>query len=222
MAILENAAECLRHYNERYFRYNDTAEEVYRARRRIADPFSPNFQPYIIKGLIGFDMRRTMGQYDPYSTAEGFGLHLSDSLRSLEGDLRRFRGDNLPTADLNAIGSAVKRAYECIAAGCAVRGKLFHVGATKVLHWLFPDLFIMLDRNVARAFQKHHKVGFRLATQPGYSAEKYLRCLEKAKDEIVGFGPESFVALEPNTPIARIFDKVAFVVGAEGNDPNKR
>lgn len=214
MGLLDDAVECLRIYNERCVHYNLIAEGVYRARWDIGDPLTPKFQPYIIAGLIGFDMRRTMGAVDPYSTTEGFGLHLSNSLKSLEGDVRELASENLATADLGAIGSVVKRAYDCIAKGCAVSEKRFHVGATKVLHWLFPDLFFVLDRNTAMAFQKHHLIGFRRTTQPGYSAEKYLKCLGKAKEEIVRFGVERFRALEPGTPVARLFDKVAFAVGA--------
>lgn len=32
-----------------------------------------------------------------------------------------------------------------------------------------------------------------------------LKCLEKARDEISGFASERFLALDANTPIARIF-----------------
>jgi hypothetical protein len=162
-------------------------------------PLSREFEPYLIAGLMGFDMRRTMGAADPYSTTEGFGLRLSNSLQPLEADLRRLASERLATADLGSIGSVVKRAYDCIADRCAEGGK-FHVGATKVLHWLFPDLFIMLDRNAAMAFQEHHMVGFRRTTQPGYSAQNYFKCLELAKEEIVAFGVERFHALEPDTP----------------------
>jgi hypothetical protein len=214
MAILENAAACLKAYDSHCLHYNIIAEAVYRA-RNLVGPLSGEFGPYIIAGLIGFDMRRTMGEGDPYSTTGGFGLHLSNSLGPLEGDLRRLTSDNLATADLSVIGPVVTRAYDGIADGCARRGR-FHVGATKILHWLFPDLFIMLDRNAAMAFQKHHMVGFRQTTQPGYSAQNYFKCLELAKKEIVEFGVERFHALEPDTPVARIFDKIAFVVGARG------
>jgi len=48
-----------------------------------------------------------MGKADPYSSADGFGLHLSNSLKSLEEDLRALMSDNLATADLDAIGSAL-------------------------------------------------------------------------------------------------------------------
>jgi hypothetical protein len=213
MAILEDAAGCIRIYNERCVHYNLIAESVYAARRRIGDPLSSEYLQFIIAGLLGFDMRRTMGAHNPYSTTQGFGFHLLDSLRSLEGDLRRLADEKMATANLGEIIPVIERAYTHIASHCGFR-RSFHVGATKVLHWLFPDLFIMLDSNSAKGFQKHHKVGFRRTSQPGYSAEKYIDCLKKAQAEILGYGPERFTDLEANTPLARIFDKVAFVVGA--------
>jgi hypothetical protein len=213
MTILEDAARCVHTYNERCVHYNLIAEGVYAARRRIEDPFSLKYQPYIIAGLIGFDMRRTMGDHNPYATAQGFGLHLLDCLRSLKGDLRRLADQKMATANLSEISPVIEHAYTHLATHCGVRGS-FHVGTTKVLHWLYPDLFIVLDFNSAMAFQEHHKVEFRRTTQPGYSAKKYLECIETAQAEIVRYGPERFADLEANTPVCRIFDKVAFVVGA--------
>ncbi len=71
----------------------------------------------------------------------------------------------------------------------------------------------MLDGNVASAFRKHHRMEFANTTQPGYTAEKYFACLKHAQAEIEGYGYESFRRLEPATPLARLFDKVAWVVG---------
>jgi len=83
----------------------------------------------------------------------------------------------------------ITKAYECLAASGkgALHGNQdnqFHVGANKILHWIAPNLFIMLDRNVASAFKKHQGVKFKNATQPGYTAEKYFTCLKLARDEI--------------------------------------
>ena len=120
--------------------------------------------------------------------------------------------------DLASFHDPITEAYECLAAsGEGVlhgdQAKKLHVGATKILHWIAPALFIMLDRNVALAFRKHHRVEFADTTQPGYTAEKYFSCLKHAQAEIQAYGHESFRRLEPATPLARLFDKVAWVVG---------
>ncbi len=210
--MLDDATQSLSEYNSRCVHYNLIAQGVYQARERIRDPLSPEFRPYIVAGLIGFDMRRTMGDGNPYSP-EGFQGRLSKCLDILQDNLVGLANLNLVTANLSSMRSEIETAYNRIAKGCGVSGKEFHVGATKILHWLFPDLFIMLDRHAAAAFQKHYKVGFRQTTQPGYTLDKYFKCLEHAREEINDFGVDRFRALESGTPLARIFDKIAFVVG---------
>ncbi len=212
MRILDNAPQSLEEYNSGCLHYNLIAQGVYQARERIRDPLSLEFRPYIVAGLIGFDMRRTMGK-NPYSPEGKFWPRLSECLEAPDG-LAGLAEMNLATANLGSISSVIETAYNRIADRCGVTEKKFHVGATKVLHWLFPELFIILDRNAAAAFQKHHQVDFRQTTQPGYESKKYFECLVKAQEEIKQFGLDRFRALEPPTPLARIFDKIAFVVGA--------
>ena len=80
---------------------------------------------------------------------------------------------------------AIQRAYDVFAlAGPALENdKDFHVGASKILHWLAPELFIMVDQNVARAFRRCHDVASRNSTQPGYNAAKYVQCLTCAQSQ---------------------------------------
>ena len=207
----ERAKERITEYNQNPCcgqRYNPAAKVVYQATRRFVDPFEPQFEPYIIFGLGQFDMGRTM-------VAE-FPNRLHCSLENLRKTtlLGKLRACCLSSADLSAYGSEIMSAYELLArTGTLHPTKQFHVGATKILHWLFPDLFLMLDRNVARAFRKHFGVKLRDTTQPGYSAQIYLSCLRSAQNEILSFGTDRFRQLEPDSPEARIFDKIAFVVG---------
>jgi len=112
------------------------------------------------------------------------------------------------------LGPDIENAYHCLAErGTLHETKSFDVGATKILHWIFPHLLIMLDQNVAHAFRSRLGVGFRKTTQPGYCAERYLECLVKAQVEIQQFDGNRFRALEPRTAVARVFDKIAFMVG---------
>jgi hypothetical protein len=68
----------------------------------------------------------------------------------------------------------------------------------------------MLDGRVACIFRDVFGVRFVKSTQPGYSADKYVQCLQLAKDDIRSFGAERFRLLQANTPEARIFDKIAW------------
>jgi len=213
----EHAPSHVATYNAQCLHYNLIAEGVYRARRRIGDPLSPEFEPYIIAGLMGFDMGRTMGKGEVYSLEAGFGGRLHGCLNSVQADLKQLsRAGNLLVADLAKYGSVVERVYAVLAsAGTLGAGKNFHVGATKVLHWLFPDLLVMVDQNVARAFRHYLAVKFKDTTQPGYCCQKYVECPQKAQEEICRFGPSRFTTLDQTgTPVARIFDKIAFIRGA--------
>jgi hypothetical protein len=120
----------------------------------------------------------------------------------------------LSSIDLSAHGSRIVSVYECLASvGTLDPRKQSHVAATKILHWLFPDLFLMLDSKVAGTFRNLFGVTFSKSTQPGYAAEKYLQCLRLAQEDIRSFGLEQFRLLELSSPEARIVDKIAWVVG---------
>jgi hypothetical protein len=189
-------------------RYNPAAEVVYQARRRLGDPLLPQFESDIITGLKAFDMGRTMG--------DGFPERLQRSLQTarMNPQIDRFHECRLSAVDLSEYSSGIEAVYECLArAGALHPQKQSHVAATKILHWLFPDLFLMLDSRVAGTFRDYCGIEFRKSTQPGYSVEKYMQCLRLAQDDIRSFGPERFRLLEANTPEARIFDKIAWIAG---------
>jgi len=216
--ILDRAGTAIPEYNRACVHYNLVADAIYRARETI-DPFSAEYEPYIVAGLIVFDMERTMGAGDKYETSgTGFRARLRAKMRGVRERLEGVPLVCLHQIELASFHDRITEAYNCLAASGegALHGdqvKRFHVGATKILHWIAPALFIMLDRNVALAFRKHHRVEFANSTQPRYTAEKYFSCLKHARDEIQAHGYESFRRLEPDTPLARLFDKVAWVVG---------
>jgi hypothetical protein len=212
MRILGNARTALAEYDARCLHYNLIADGIYRARREFSNPFDSRFTPYIIAGLIGFDMGRMMGKGDRYqSEAPGFAAALRRALPSVESALRDFVNESLDTCDIPSREEKIKRAYEplChLSSGSAHKG--FHVGATKILHWIAPELFIMLDRNVAEVFRLACEVEFKKSTQPGYSSDKYVKCLTHAQAEVKEFGATNLRNLQEGTPLARLFDKVAF------------
>jgi len=216
--ILDNAADDIAHYNKFALHYDLLANGIYQARSKLG-AFSAQYEPYIVAGLIGFDMGRMMGKglsrYDP--TEKGFGAWLQLQLRSVQENLGDLLSVDLVEIDLETHAGSIERAYKCLAMTSRDprpgEDKQFHVGATKILHWLMPNLFIMLDRNVASAFRDCHGLQYKRTTQPGYSAEKYIQCLGCAQKEIVHYDPERLRAHEPGTPLARLFDKVAWVAG---------
>jgi hypothetical protein len=216
--ILKKAAADTVQYNRFGLHYNLVASGIYEARSRL-DPFSDEYLPYIVAGLIVFDMGRTMGQgaaakYDP--ERNGFAAGLRTSIRKAKDSLTRLVGTSLDEIRLREHAPAIQRAYDtfALAGPPSEKERDFHVGATKVLHWIAPELFIIVDQNVSRAFRHYHDIPFKNTTQHGYASEKYVRCLKCAQSEIESYGTQKFKSLEPGTPLARLFDKVAFVVGA--------
>jgi hypothetical protein len=216
--ILDRAETAIAEYNRGGLHYNVVADAIYRARETL-DPFSVEYEPYIIAGLIAFDMAKWMGAGDKYEVnGAGFSARLRAKMRSVRELLKGVPLICLRQIELASFDNEIKKAYDCLAApgeGAlhGVPAKHFHVGATKILHWIAPALFIMLDSNVASAFRRHHALKFTKSTKPGYTAEKYFSCLHHAQVEIEAYGYERFRRLEPATPLARLFDKVAFVVG---------
>lgn len=209
MPILDERAEKLiAEYNRNprcAKRYNPAATTVYQARRRFEDPFVPAFELHIIDGLKKFDMGRTM--------AKDFPRRLQVCLQAVRARplISRFRECRISSADLSANGAEIEAIYQCLAGAGNLHPKnQSHVAATKILHWLFPDLFLMVDSKVASTFRDVFGVRFVKSTQPGYSAEKYVQCLCLAQLDIRSFGVERFRLLEANTPEARIFDKIAW------------
>ena len=164
-------------------------------------------------------MGRMMGA-DPYSIKGScFASRLSTKSVVIKPLLEPLLNDDILSVDLLKHDSNIKKAYEILSA--AGQGSLhedsnksFHVGATKILHFLNPELFIIIDSNAARAFRATGQVPFLKSTQPGYHPDLYIQCLKQVKADISKYGVNSFQVLEPNTPITRIYDKLTFITGA--------
>ena len=199
--------------------YNLVANQIYEKRfAGSTDPFAKSFLLYIIAGLISFDMGRMMGDR-PYETkADGFASRLNRKLQNVRWLLKPLMNTALTQLNLQEYRSSISSAYDALSAkgnGALHMDskKSFHVGATKILHFLNPKLFIIVDSNAARAFRLAHDVPFRNTTQPGYSAKRYIDCMEYARKDIWGYGLDKLKALEPGVPITRIYDKLTFVTG---------
>ena len=222
--ITTNAHEKIRHFNKIGLHYNLVADAVYGARDSIGDPFSMEYMPYITAGLVSFDMSRMMGadsksRYD--REAGGFAALLEKKIEAIRPYISHLVNTRIDKADLQSEKENIKKAYVVLSSagkdGLNQRGNSnhFHVGATKILHFINPYVFIIIDSNASRAFKKAHNVGFLGTTQPGYSSDKYIECMECAKIDILEYGIDDFMAIEEGTPIARIYDKLTFITGSE-------
>lgn len=218
--ILDNAPEKIMRYNELCVHYNLVADCIYRVRRELNNVFNSRFLPFLIAGLISFDLGRMMGKglekrYDP--ERGGFATRLMEMMQAVQQNLHHLTNARLYEVNLNEERDNIITAYRQLASGgknsLNQTGDEFHVGATKILHFLSPELFVIVDSNTARAFRMAHNVDFRNTTQPGYTADKYIECLRHAQSDINYFGTVEFHALENGTPTARIYDKLSYATG---------
>lgn len=218
-SILANAAKKIARFNDEGLHYNLVANEIYKKRNDMRDPFNKSFLQYLIAGLIVFDLGRMMGSKKYAFEGGGFASRLNSKLYETRRPLEPLMKLSLAHIDLQEHRDAIMRAYETLSAkGSSAlhedQTKSFHVGATKILHFLNPELFIIVDRNAARAFKISWHLPFKNATQPGYSAERYFECMKQAQIDITTYGLDQFRALEPNVPLTRIYDKLIFVTGS--------
>jgi len=173
--LMHTAEQQIRRYNQLCVHYNLIAQGVYAA-RALHGPFAPAYEPYLVAALLGFDMGRMMGsgaaaRYAP--AAGGFAARLHAKLMAVRPLLEPLLPADLLTADLAAHGDQIVSAYEQLAAngpdGIHEQGKAFHVGASKLLHFLHPALFIIIDRNTAEVLRQYgglpEAAGY---TGPGY------------------------------------------------------
>ena len=220
--ITTNAQAKVRLYDKLNLHYNIVAQAVYSARGRAGSPFGDEFLRYLVAALISFDMGRMMGKgaRRRYLPEEGgFAARLRSKLTELEPVLSPVATCSLAESDIREVSKNVSHAYSVLALGgpssLNENQDDFHVGASKILHFVNPDMFLIVDSNAATAYREVHRVDFRKSTQPGYSCQRYLACLDEGQKDILAYGLGAFRALDPATPIARIYDKLAFVTGQE-------
>jgi hypothetical protein len=220
--ITVNASNKIQQFNDRGLHYNLVADAVYKVRNSISDPFGSEYLPYIIAALISFDMGRMMGSTAErkYSRkTEGFANHLEKKLAAIKPYIGHLINLGLDVLSPRHEQENIKRAYDILSSsgknGLNQReGEEFHVGATKIMHFLNPEAFVIVDSNAARAFRQTHLIKFRNTTQPGYSGDKYIDCMEYARKDILNFGVVEFRALEKGVPMTRIYDKLTFITGS--------
>ncbi len=214
--LIDEAHSKLRRYNECCLHYNLVAEGCYRKLAELGDPFSDAYFPYLVAVLIAFDMGRQMGKGTNYKYnpgMNGFAARLKEKLGTIRPLLVSVIHEDLLTLRIEHYREDVKKAYDELAQqsyALHASGKSFHVGATKLLHFMAPDLFPIVDSYATRVFRAEFHIGYKATTLPGYSSDRYVKVMGHARNVIEAYGKNEFKALEPGTPLMRIFDKIVF------------
>jgi hypothetical protein len=147
---------------------------------------------------------------------EDFMNRLRNKLMNNETNniLIRLRQVTITAPNLQDYQLDVERLYDSLSnceQGLSADGTFFRVGATKVMHCLFPELFVMLDQNVGKA------VGYRAGQYNNFYS--YWRVMNICRNELTeweGLYGNIDILLQidrPPTTLPRIFDKCASIMG---------
>ena len=221
--ITSNAKAKIKKFNRLGLPSNIVAEAVYKRWWSLLSPFYPQYLQYIISGLISFEMETLTGpdRRSRYNSSAGDFLTLLRRMivriHPLIAHLVIYKVSNV---DLEKEEKNITSAYRILVKGlgkfnASEEGEL-HVSATRILHFINPQLFLSIDGNAAKAFQKTHNIDFKNTTHPEYSSANYFACLKCAQLDILTYGISRFCALEISSPIGRIYDKLSFINGLNG------
>ncbi|MFN2152221.1 MAG: hypothetical protein ACK2T5_11530, partial [Anaerolineales bacterium] len=152
--LLANASAKLKKFNNYCLHYNLVAQAAYEKLKKIDSPFLMEYRPFIIAALISFDMGRMMGagvaqQYD--QKLGGFALKFNLKMKAIKTDIEPLSAMSIGNTRIEDISQPIKKSYDTLSGkgidGLHSGGKYFHVGATKILHFINPRLFPIVDSN---------------------------------------------------------------------------
>lgn len=229
--ILDNAKKKINYFNKIGIHYEAVYHYIIRRRKETKGIFSNGFLNDITAGLISFDMQRMMGNKQYLSEGEdAWASQLRDILKIYRRHLSRLENFQLQDIDLSkpdlkgAIISIFNHLAKSGTKGLNKRSfhENFPVGASKILHFLIPDLFIIVDSNARRALSKFHEsLGQKVGGDSYIKAMRYYQ-VELTRWSLHHRDPffkklieadkswKSFRGLR-TTPIPRIIDKCTFV-----------
>jgi hypothetical protein len=228
--ILDDAESKIDRFNKRGIHYEAVYHYIMRRRRETVDIYHDDFLDDIAAALVCFDMQRMMGsQKYMADVAHAWANRLERALQPHSSSLDHCRSLRLQDADVRDRGFAesVRLLFDDLERrgpeGLNRRneGEDFYVGASKILHFLVPDLFIILDSNARRELSRYHS--FSKSRKDGLSYLTAMACYQRELTEWSGSHDDpdfqKLVALDSSwrrfggvreTPLRRILDKCAF------------
>ena len=165
-AILYNADKKIKHFNRIGIHYEAVYHYVISKRKETDEIYDKDFIDDIVAGLISFDMQRMMGKKKYFAEGKkSWAEKLHSALETHKEDLENLRSYKLQSVDFDDtdIGKTIKKIFDDLSkpghGGLNRRSdkESFPVGASKILHFIIPDLFIILDSNAIRELIKLHE-----------------------------------------------------------------
>lgn len=174
-------------------------------------------------GLREFDMERG-GAMNINIQGVTFRNRLTNKLHSdnIRMILIRLRNLRIETGEWQNYREDVKTLYQTLSEdgenSLHTQEKRFDVGTTKILNFIFSELFVMLDRNVAKNLINRRLIRFvRKGSTYQFSFEKYWEVMSLCYNQLeeyrnrYGNIQQLLEYDEPPTTLTRIFDKYNFV-----------
>ena len=230
--ILNQAEEKIKHFNKIGIHYEAVYHYVIRKREETKYIFNSDFLDDITAGLISFDMQRMMGSNKYLSQGkQSWASKLKQVLTPHRSTLESLQSLFLANIDLSVpeLRKVITDLFNDLSKsspnGLNIRkeGESFPVGATKILHFLIPDFFIIVDSNARRELAKLYNIRKSLKFDGGlyYSAMQHYQT-ELQEWDRENEDPDFHKLLEIDTsykqfgntrktPLPRIIDKCTFV-----------
>lgn len=224
--IFENVSERIKEYDRqpKGKQYNNAYRRVLNARARsssLVDEYgnvSNQYLRVIEEGLRKFEMAR-FGKMD-----KKFGNRLKSKLQrqGTKEALKKFRNLRIESQEWQEYKDDMRKLYDTLSAGgsdgLSADGNRFDVGATKIMNFLFPELFVMVDKNVTKTLTEQGLI--RIPRKGGtydYSFKSYWQIMQICYREL-----EQYLRLygdiqnllesdKKPTTLTRIFDKCTFI-----------
>ena len=153
-----------------------------------------------------------------------FGGKLKSKLErnDIKEVLKEFRNLRIESQEWQRYRDDVKKLYDTLSAegsdGLSADGKRFDVGATKIMNFLFPELFVMVDKNVAKTLISLGVIKIpRKGGTYNFSFESYWQIMHICHEELqerrkLHGNIQSLLELDGKpTTLTRIFDKCTFI-----------
>jgi hypothetical protein len=211
VAIFKNARVRLKAYDSmtRADAYNAAAGMAYRRLATGKMPRGRHQWESLGNALGKFNMDRQMGSISSPQGRKHLGaLRLALTRRSRV--LKPLLSKRISVALIQRHSEVLARLFDHLSSsGRVVPGKRFPVGVTKTLHFLNPEVFLVVDRRVAERLRICSKALPKTASR--YTGIDYVNALQLVASELRSYGIAGFRRLQPGQPTLRIVDKILFM-----------
>jgi hypothetical protein len=160
------------------------------------------------EGLTKFDMSRQLGSFASKQRKRNMSS-LRRILVRLAPYLRPLLLEDISVAAVRRRRAAIILIFDRLSQCPGVMPtERFPVGASKVLHFLNPGFFPIIDKRVAWSL---HRINNQLPkTASRYTGIHYLNAMEILARDINAYGRARLHALQPSEPALRVVDKILF------------